>query len=286
MSRHATCGRRRWTAVLISLLLASVLPMNLAFAQVPQLIRYQGQAVDSQGVPLEGPYTLTFRLYDAATAGALLWQEQQSVTLSKGHFSVLLGQQNPLTSIDWSQPRWISIQVGTQPELSPRQQFTSVPLALRAQVAEGLVTPVTTSTITDDANKLMPAGAIILWDGASCPSGYTRLATYDNKFLVAASTPGSSGGSNTHGHGAGSYAGPSHTHTVSSKGWGTPTVVDTSNPPGWIRLMNAGSWGGSIDGALDTNKTTSTSGTGPVTGTSAATDSRPEYLTILLCKKN
>ena len=34
-------------------------------AQVPHLIRYQGQAIDAKGVPLEGPHDLTFRLYDA-----------------------------------------------------------------------------------------------------------------------------------------------------------------------------------------------------------------------------
>ena len=62
-----------------------------ASAQVPHLIRYQGQAVDSRGVPLEGPYTLTFRLYDAESAGTIVWQEQQAnVPLNEGHFSVLL----------------------------------------------------------------------------------------------------------------------------------------------------------------------------------------------------
>ena len=105
-------------------------------AQVPALIRFQGQAVDSQGVPLEGPYTLTFRLYDAATAGTKLWEEPQAVTLSKGHFSVLLGQGTPLTGMSWSQPCWLSIQVGAQAELAPRQQFTAVPIALRADTAE------------------------------------------------------------------------------------------------------------------------------------------------------
>ena len=29
-------------------------------AAVPHLVRYQGQAVDNQGVPLQGPYNLTF----------------------------------------------------------------------------------------------------------------------------------------------------------------------------------------------------------------------------------
>jgi len=126
--------------LLAGFLLMSLLPTSPAVAQVPQLIRFQGQAVDSQGVPLEGPYTLIFRLYDAATAGTKIWEETQTnIALSKGHFSVLLGQQNPLTSMDWSKSCWLSIQVGTQPELSPRQQFTSVPLALRAETAEQVV---------------------------------------------------------------------------------------------------------------------------------------------------
>jgi hypothetical protein len=131
--------------------LTSLLPMHRAVAQVPPLIRFQGQAVDSQGVPLEGPYTLTFRLYDTVTAGTKLWEETQTnVALSKGHFSVLLGQVASLASMNWSQPRWLAIQVGTQPELSPRQQFTSVPLALRAEMAEQVVD--TSVRVTHSAN--------------------------------------------------------------------------------------------------------------------------------------
>ena len=110
-----------------------------ALAQVPRLIRYQGHLKDAQGVPLEGPYTLTFRLYAAATGGTPLWTEAQSnVPVSKGSFSVLLGSVATLDNFDWSQPRWLSIQVNTDAELSPRQQITSVPLAIRAGVAEGL----------------------------------------------------------------------------------------------------------------------------------------------------
>ncbi len=105
----------------------------LTGADVPHLVRYQGQAVDSQGVPLEGPYTLTFRLYDAETAGTKVWEETQTnVPLDKGRFSVLLGQVTPLT-LDWSKPLWLSVQVGTDPELAPRQRITSVPLAIVAE---------------------------------------------------------------------------------------------------------------------------------------------------------
>lgn len=111
------------------------------FADVPRLIRYQGQLADHQGTPLEGSYTLTFRLYDAETNGTKLWEERQPhIPLTGGHFSVLLGQLTPL-AVDWSQPCWLSIQVITDPnnpdpELAPRQRITSVPLAIRAETAE------------------------------------------------------------------------------------------------------------------------------------------------------
>ena len=164
----------RFLLCVIEGMLMSLLPTSLVFAQVPALIRYQGQAVDSQSVPLEGPYTLTFRLYDALTGGNEVWREiQAGVVFTSGHFSVLLGNGTvapgspPLGAMNWSQPLWLSVQVGTDPELAPRQPITSVPLAIRAATAEQLTTPVTTSTITDDAHSLVPSGGIILWDGAS-----------------------------------------------------------------------------------------------------------------------
>ena len=127
---------------------------SLAYAAVPHLIRYQGQAVDSKGVPLEGPYTLTFRLYDAATAGTKIWEETQAnVPLANGHFSVLLGQASSLGAVDWSKSLWLSIQVNTDPELSPRQSITSVPLAIRAERAD----TATTATLAQSAERLTQA---------------------------------------------------------------------------------------------------------------------------------
>ena len=125
-----------------------VLGATTTIAAVPHLIRYQGQAVDSKGVLLEGPYNLTFRLYDAATAGNTIWEEiQPSVPITKGYFSVLLGQVTPLNA-DWSRTLWLSVQVNADPELSPRQQITSVPLAIRAEQAEQLTQPIMPALIT------------------------------------------------------------------------------------------------------------------------------------------
>ena len=142
--------------------------------------------------------------------------------------------------------------------------------------------PVTTSTIEDDANALVPPGAILLWTGAACPTGYTRLSALDGKFLVADATySATAGGSNTkdvsHTHGAGSYAGPSHTHGFTTGG---------------TTLTQATQGAGTIVPAQHTHSgTTDPGGTGAVTGTSAiggsaALDIRPTFATIVLCQKN
>ena len=245
------------------------------FAQVPALIRYQGQAVDVNGVPLEGPYTLTFRLYDAETGGTKTWEEvQPNVQLSGGHFSILLGQVTPLSAMAWDQSCWLSVQVNAEPELSPRQRITSVPLAIRAQTAE----VVKTSGLTDDDNRLVPAGAIVLWTGASCPAGYSRVAAFDGAMLKAGATssgPTAAGLAElpAHTHGAGSYTGPQHTHNI----W-----TDTnSNQP----LQNNGIAGGYTGNAAWKTVLIQAAGAGPVTGTSASTGSGT-VVTVVLCQKN
>lgn len=261
--------------LLVAAILVVLAAHPSARAEVPSLIRYQGQAVDTNGVPLEGPYTLKFRLYNAETAGTVVWEETQTnVPISKGHFSILLGSVAALSGLDWAQPCWLSVQVNSEPELAPRQQITSVPLALRAKTAE----VVKTSGVTDDSNRLVPSGAIILWNNSTCPAGYTRLSTYDNKFLVASNAAGSTGGSNTHTHSAGSYIGPSHTHSVPYSGWGSYT---TNGSPGQLVL-----WSTTALGAAQQNNTTGSGGAGAITGTSASADSRPAFMTILLCQKD
>lgn len=252
---------------------------SVSDAEVPKLIRYQGQAVDSKGVPLEGPYALTFRLYDAETAGTVIWQETQpDVLMSGGNFSVLLGQVQGLQGVDWSRPLWLSVQVNQDAELSPRQRITSVPLAIRAERAEQLTVPVTTSTITDDANRLMPSGAIILWTGSACPAGYTRSSALDGKFLVAnASYNPAAGGSTTHNHGGstGNHALtlseiPSHTHGIRGHyngGSEGPNWFPNTSDPVYTTTESAGGGQGHSH-------------------TINAADHRPPYATVLLCQKD
>ena len=102
-------------------------------AAVPHLVRYQGYAADSNGVALEGQYNMTFRIYDAPNGGVKLWEEtQNSVPMSKGNFSVLLGQVTAL-NLTFDKDCWLAIQVANDAEMIPRQRITSVPLAIRAE---------------------------------------------------------------------------------------------------------------------------------------------------------
>jgi hypothetical protein len=113
-----------------------ILLLNFALpilAAVPHLVRYQGYAADSNGVALEGQYNMTFRIYDAPNGGTKLWEEtQNSVPMSKGNFSVLLGQVTAL-NLTFDKDCWLAIQVSNDAEMIPRQRITSVPLAIRAE---------------------------------------------------------------------------------------------------------------------------------------------------------
>lgn len=60
------------------ILLFLLMAVNAAAA--PNLINYQGVLTDSTGAPVaNATQAMTFRLYDAETAGTLLWEEGRTV---------------------------------------------------------------------------------------------------------------------------------------------------------------------------------------------------------------
>ena len=129
-------------------------------AEVPKLIRYQGTLVDTNNVPLEGTYNLTLRLYGAATGGTALWTETQTgLSIARGVFNVLLGQVTPIT-LSFDGDYWLSTQVGTDAEMSPRQRLTSVPYAYRATVAEQLGA---STGFRVDTAKTLTNGLVAYW---------------------------------------------------------------------------------------------------------------------------
>lgn len=120
-------------------LLAGVLVFGLVtpvFAEIPTTLTIQGKLTDPAQQAMEGAVTITFRLYDAATGGTKLWEETQTLTVTKGLFSALLGQATPL-ALPFDKPYWVEIQVGSE-IMTPRQPLVASPYALRAKSLEGV----------------------------------------------------------------------------------------------------------------------------------------------------
>ena len=155
-------NNRKITALFFNLALALALAIAALPAQaaVPQTLNYQGQLASAAGIPVNsGPagISMTFKLYDAATVGNLLWSETRNVVVSNGLYSVTLGG-NPtaLTPALFGVPLYLGISVAADAEMTPRIAMSSSATALRAAVADmassvNCTGCLTTSNIAPDA---------------------------------------------------------------------------------------------------------------------------------------
>ena len=109
-----------------------------SFGEVPYRIDYQGVLL-SDGEPVTSTVTATFAIYGTATGGTSLWSEPRSVTPdSKGVFSIVLGEVTDITEAVFSSAdRWLGVQIGGEPELSPRMQLVTAPYAFRISTVDG-----------------------------------------------------------------------------------------------------------------------------------------------------
>ncbi len=110
-----------------------MLLLATSYAAAPLLINYQGRLTNNSGAPLAGTYSVTFTIYDAAVGGNSKWTETQSVTTdADGLFAVLLGSITPsLDTVFKDTIRYLQIQVGVDPEITPRTRVVSSPFAFR-----------------------------------------------------------------------------------------------------------------------------------------------------------
>ena len=156
----------------LGFVLLSILLVGLSGADVPHLISYQGRLTNASGNPLTGTHNITFRIYDAASGGTMLWSETHTVTLnSEGLYDVMLGSINPFpASVDFSQPYWLAVSVDGGSELC-RYQLGAAPYALN--IAD-TVSQVGGYFFTDGTRKVF-----MTQGGLSLPSGETFLPTRD-----------------------------------------------------------------------------------------------------------
>lgn len=126
------CSRRTVLA------LAMLLCVRQALAQIPRTLSYQGVLTDTVGSPKpDGSYSFTFRIYPSSSGGSALWNEAKTLQTKRGLFSTQLGDVISFpVALSFGQQYWLSVQVGADPELSPRVPFSSVGYSFRAVKAD------------------------------------------------------------------------------------------------------------------------------------------------------
>jgi hypothetical protein len=183
---------RRWLAsLLLPLFAAGLLPASLTAqtitSAVPNLISYQGKVTNSSGalVGAGTPVnrTVIFRIWSHqsnSTINDLVYSEQQTVTISEGEFSVLIGQGSAVTGtpLGYSEStkgtptvtlasaavfggatRYLGVTIddGTaaaDPEVSPRQQLVTSAFAMRAKFAETVGSNGNSTMVVNDAGNV------------------------------------------------------------------------------------------------------------------------------------
>lgn len=241
------------------------------FAEVPQLINYQGKLTDSVGNPLNETTQVDFAIYDVETDGSALWIESHlNINVVDGVFSVILGSvdqiNNPL-DLPFDKVYYLEITVNGE-TMDPRQKLTSVAYSMRSKETDAL-----------------PSGIIIMCRN-QCPDGYTRVSEFDGKTLVAGASYDPNAGSSANASeldswGTENYAGG----TADSDDWLLAPVVSHNEKlyasigkKGWHSVAksspNLEVVPHSSTANFDLKKEKST------------TSSGIDYGTILLCEKN
>ncbi|MBM4431853.1 MAG: hypothetical protein FJ026_16125 [Chloroflexi bacterium] len=156
-------------------------------------IAYQGRLADADGTPITNTVNMIFRLYDVATGGVPLWEEQwtgsNGVQVSDGLFNVMLGSLTPIPQsvITGHDSLFLGITVGTDDEMTPRVQLGTVPFAVQAlTVPDGSIT---TAKIEDGAvteAKLDPSISLEPPDGSITTEKIADGAAISRKVALTA----------------------------------------------------------------------------------------------------
>lgn len=202
------CG----AALLVTgLLAAATAPVSLA--AVPHTINYQGRLSNNAmpPTPVTATLPMTFSLWDTATGGSQLWSESWgAVSVIDGIFNVSLGSQTPIpSSVFNGQSRWLELTVDGE-ILLPRQPLASVSYSYLAEGSDALggvaaagwqrriegTCPANSSIRVVDVNGNvtcetddtgaggLPAGAVVFFNTAVCPTGWTELVALRGRYPV------------------------------------------------------------------------------------------------------
>ncbi|HKQ98805.1 MAG TPA: hypothetical protein VJV75_13085, partial [Candidatus Polarisedimenticolia bacterium] len=147
-------NEKAWALATLVMLALVVTALQATAATPPALVNYQGVLRNAQDLPQNGSFDMTFRFFDAQTAGNEILVDAHTggggnpVTVTDGLFTVQLGGgtlsdgAGPGTYAGLAQvfldygSVWLETKVGSE-TLSPRQRVVSSPYALNAQSLGG-----------------------------------------------------------------------------------------------------------------------------------------------------
>jgi hypothetical protein len=160
-------------SISLSIFLLLLPNSEAATANPPEAMSYQGFLTDSNGNALGSSapanYDIVFRIMDAKEGGSTHWAEQQTVTVDKGYFSILLGEGSvygsdprPALSSVFNDPsasdRFVELTVlglpGGNVTIMPRLRLISSPFAFKAASATTVGDGSGNSMIYKDGSKL------------------------------------------------------------------------------------------------------------------------------------
>ncbi len=169
--------------------------------QIPRLISFQGVLVQPDGtVYPDGRYAISVKLFPAALSGSAVYSDVVSTTVVGGVFNLIIGEQEPLDAVDFTQQLWVEVGLpGTaQTAFEPRTKLTTAPYAAVAQqaIVAGGLTPDATGVVRSlngaqgGVNILAAGGLVIRRDGndvtidATAVRGIVTVTTQDSVLRV------------------------------------------------------------------------------------------------------
>lgn len=171
--------KRSSRRMLLFLALILVFPLSSISRAASPGMTYQGYLKRADGMPASGQLNLAFSLYTTATGGAPVWTESQSVPVTDGMYSVVLGKVSPLPSLE--PPVFLGLRIAEEPELAPRQEVTSSLFSLRALLAD---------TVLDGAISDAKIAPTSFLDFTNVPKTFSALKTFSvpPRFAAASGT--------------------------------------------------------------------------------------------------
>ena len=146
--------------LLTILLFATGISLAVAQDSAPYFLSYQGRVTDGAGLAIGNSIPenrlVRFQIYSSATGGTAVYGEQQTVTISGGEFSVLIGNGQAVTGVSGpsnntalatilsnmsNNSLYLGVSVAASggnftTEISPRQQLVAGAFAFRSKIAE------------------------------------------------------------------------------------------------------------------------------------------------------